>query len=291
MKLLGRIAVAVAVIAVIYAVLVRMNQQRWLFQPATYPGGDWKIQRIYGAQDKTLVAADGSRLLAWWIPAEPAHRTVLFFHSRRGNISDQAERILRLQDLGSNVFLLDYRGYGKSAGRPSIAGIDQDGETAYQYVIQALKVDPRHLVVQGDELGSAVAASVASHHPEVAALVLESPFPSLRALGNATLPFGGWLMSDDLNVKGEVQRYPGPKLILFASDDANIPAELSQQVFDAAAQPKVEHEVMGGAEDTLVVYAGPNYKEWMQAFYAQIHLPTPQDKILPKQMPAVIFGR
>lgn len=275
MKLLGRAGVACLVVVVAYLLIARLNQRSWLFTPEVYPQGHWNIQHIYGARDVQLTAPDGSRLSAWWVPAAPARRTVLFFHSRRGNISDQGERILRLQDLGANVFLLDYRGYGRSGGRPSVAGVYQDGETAYRYVTGTLRVSPRDLILQGDELGAAVAARLAAEHPQVAGLVLESPFPSLRALADAVMPLSGWVMSGHMDVTADVARYAGPKLFLFGSDDQVIPPSLSEQVYDAAAPPKFAHEIPGGGEGSLVVYSGDNYAEWMDDFYTQCHLASP----------------
>lgn len=290
MKLLGRTAVALAVLVALYTLVVRLNARSWLFEPSAYPNGDWKIQHIYGARDAQLVAADGSPLSAWWIPYPGARRTVLFFHSRRGNISDQGAHIVKLQELESNIFLFDYRGYGKSGGRPSLAGIEQDGETAYQYVTTVLNVPPRRLILQGDELGAGVAAAVAARHPQVAGLVLESPFPSLRALANRAVPLGGWLMGGAWNVTDAVRRYPGPKLFLFDSSDREIPAAMSQQVYEAAAPPKYEHEVAGGSAALLLVYAGASYRAWLRQFYDDIHLPAPDETVTPK-MPTVHIGQ
>lgn len=277
MKFLARLAIAVAVLVVIYGVFIRLGEQSWLFVPSPYPAGPWYTQSVYHAQDIRFPAADGSLLDAWWVPTVNPRRTVLLFHSRGGNISNLDERILRLQLLHSNVFAVDYRGYGKSQGHPSIAGVLQDGESAYQYLTVTRKIPPQKLVVQGDELGAAVAASVAAHHPQVAALVLESPFPSLRALADVTMPGAGWFLADGFPVLQEVKSYPGPKLILFGGSDDNVPAALSEQVFAAASPPKLEHEWPDATQNHLVVDAGRSYSRWMETFYQSAHLaPAPR---------------
>lgn len=291
MKLLGRTAVAVAVLAACYAVIVGINVRSWLFQPAVYPRGDWQIQRDYGARDVRMTAADGSTLSGWWIPYAGARRTVLFFHSRRGNISEQAAHIVKLQELESNIFLIDYRGYGKSGGRPSLAGLRQDGETAYQYVTGTLHVPPRELILHGEEIGAAVAAALAAAHPQVAGLVLESPFPNLRAFADHAMPLSGWLLggAGGYDVTAWVRQYPGPKLFLFGSNDEDVPAAMSERVFDAAAPPKSEHEIMGGAAASLVIYGGDQYRDWLREFYSDARLPVPEER-LPK-LPMLQFGR
>ncbi|MGH9534194.1 MAG: alpha/beta hydrolase [Terriglobales bacterium] len=283
MRLLGRLGITLAVLVVIYGLFVRLNERSWLFNPAPYPVGPWYNQSIYHAQDIRFPAVDGSSLDAWWVPTVAPERTVLLFHSRRGNLSDLAERILRLRLLHSNVFAVDYRGYGKSQGRPSVAGVVQDGESAYQYLTQVRKIPPQRIVVQGDELGAAVAAAVAARHPQVAALVLESPFPNLRALGNAMMPLAGWFMGGGFPVLQEVRQYPGPKLVLFGGSDANVPAALSQEVYDAASEPKLEHEWPAATQNLLVIDAGPSYSRWMTTFYQKAKLaPAVPQQVYPK---------
>jgi dienelactone hydrolase len=272
MKLLGRVAIAAAVLVVVYGFFVRVGERSWLFEPSPYPVGPWYNQSIYHAQDIRFSAPDGSQLDAWWVPTVGPRRTVLFFHSRRGNLSDQAERIQRLQLLRSNVFALDYEGYGKSQGQPSLAHMLQDGESAYQYLTTVKKIPPRQIVVEGDELGAAVAAAVAARHPQVAALVMESPFPNIRALGNAMMPLAGWFMRGDLGVLKNVRSYPGPKLFLYGGNDANVPPQLSHQVYAAASAPKMEHEWPGATQDHLVIDAGPSWSRWMETFYVKAKL-------------------
>lgn len=285
MRLLGRLAITLAILVAIYGVFVRVNERSWLFVPSPYPVGPWYNQSIYHAQDIRFPAVDGSSLDAWWVPTVHPRRTVLLFHSRRGNLSNLAERLLRLRMLHSNVFAVDYRGYGKSQGRPSVTGVLQDGQSAYQYLTTQLKIPPQKIVVQGDELGAAVAAAVAAQHPQVAALVLESPFPSLRALGDALMPGAGWFLAGRLPITQDVRKYPGPKLILFGGSDANVPAALSQQVFAAAAPPKFEHEWPLATQNHLVVDAGRGYSQQMEAFYQQAHLaPKPRPYAFPQPL-------
>lgn len=266
MRILHRLLPALAVLAVLYVVFVRMEATAWLFRPAPYPGGDWSVQRIYQAQDR-WIPFGGSRLHAWLVPADRSLRTVLFFHSRQGNISDQAEHILRLRDLRSDTLLVDYPGYGKSPGKPSVASLYPVGEASYQYLTRQLHIPPSRIIVQGDELGTAVAAHVAATHPDVAGLVLESPFPDLRHLANAVLPLAGWLISGHLDELQDVRAYHGPLLVVYGSQDPNLPASLSAQVYQAAQGPKAEHVVDGGTQAELILQAGDDYAQWIGAFY------------------------
>jgi pimeloyl-ACP methyl ester carboxylesterase len=285
-----RFLIALGILVVVFVVFIRVEQSSWLFVPAVYPAGDWSSQHLYGAQDHTVVASDGTHLDAWWVPGYDAKRTVLFFHSRRGNIADQSEHILRLRALQNDIFLLDYRGYGKSQGQPSQAGIYRDGEAAYEYVTGVMHIPPSKLVIQGDEIGSAVAARVASTHPQVAGLVLENPFPDVRRLGNSVMFAGGYLMSNELNEIPDVRSYAGPKLFIYPANDPDIPSRLSEAVFDAASQPKTKEVVADTTATELIVTAGDDYPRWLRDFYSQVHLPGSVEPAPNKGIPLLPLG-
>lgn len=290
MRILSRVLPALAILLLLYIAFVRLEATAWLFRPAPYPGGDWSVQRIYDAQDHWIPFGN-SRLHAWLVPTDRPVRTVLFFHSRQGNVSDQAEHILRQRDLRSNTLLVDYPGYGKSPGTPSVATLDQVGEASYQYLVKQLHVPPSKLIVQGDELGTAVAAHVAATHPQVAGLILESPFPDLHHLANAVLPMAGWFMSGDLNELHDVQSYPGPVLVMYGSRDPNLPASLSQQVVQSIRGPKTTHVVEGGTQAELILLAGDDYSHWIGAFYQTTGTAVRDDKPAKEEIPYVPIRR
>lgn len=290
MRVLSRVLPALVILLLLYIGFIRMEARAWLFRPAPYPGGDWSVQRIYNAQDH-WIPFGSSRLHAWLVPTDQPVRTVLFFHSREGNISDQAEHILRQRDLRSNMLLVDYPGYGKSPGMPSVATLDQVGEAGYQYLVQQLHVPPSKIIVQGDELGTAVAAHVAATHPQVAGLILESPFPDLRHLANAVLPFAGWFIAGGLNEVQDVHAYPGPVLVMYGSQDPNLPATLSEKVAQAIRGPKTTHVVDGGTQAELILQAGDDYSQWIRAFYQTTGTAIHDDKPAKEAIPFVPIRR
>jgi len=281
---------AVLILLGIYAVFLRAETAAWLFHPAPFPDGDWATARIYHAQELHIPLANGGYLDAWQIPAYQPARTVLYFHGRHGNLTNLSAHFSKLRDLRSDVIAIDYPGYGKSPGRPSISGLYPDGEAAYQYVTNQLRVPPARLVVQGDEIGSAVAAQVAAQHPEVAGLVLESPFPSLRRWANSLAPLAGWLLPGEMDVSSSVARYPGPKLMIYGSGDAAIAPELSHAVFLAASDPKAEHVVADAGTSDLLLAAGDDYGYWNGELYAQAHLATPAE-VPHGPAPTLFLGR
>ena len=113
-------------------------------------------------EDVELRTADGERVHGWFLSAPaPASVTVLLLHGNAGNISHRFEKLAVLRNLGADVLIVDYRGYGRSSGRPTETGTYRDADAAYEYLVQARGIDPRRLVLYGESLGAAVAVDLA----------------------------------------------------------------------------------------------------------------------------------
>ncbi len=124
---------------------VRLLEKRIIFFP-DYPGrldGDWH-PRALPVQDIWLTTADGVKLHGWWIPNLSAQFTFLAFHGNAGNIAGRAEVYRFLWQLPANVLAVEYRGYGRSEGNPSEAGIYQDAQAGHDYALKTLNVQPDH---------------------------------------------------------------------------------------------------------------------------------------------------
>src|SRR5690242_17672434 len=108
---------------------------RAIYYPLKYPDGFWDAQHQLGASDVWLETPDGLHLHAWWVAREGAHFATLFFHGNAGNVTHRAAAMREIVAAGSSILMLDYRGYGKSDGRPTEKGLYIDGETAYAYLL------------------------------------------------------------------------------------------------------------------------------------------------------------
>ena len=158
--------------------LLRLFEERLVFFPTRHTASDLKPTDVgVQAEEVFLTTSDGVRLHAWWAPAPGAIHTLLLLHGNAGNLSDRLETIGFLQKLSSNVLAVDYRGYGRSEGRPSEEGVYRDAEAAYDYLTRERRVPPERLVVLGQSLGTAVAVDLATKR-KLAGLILESGFPS-----------------------------------------------------------------------------------------------------------------
>ena len=118
-----------------------------------------------GAQDVWLETSDGVKIHGWRIGAGTDEEWMtLYFHGNAGNISHRIDHIEAITAAGSHLFIIDYRGYGKSEGSPSEEGIYRDADAAYRYV-RDQGYGPAQIVMHGESLGTAVAVDLASRQP------------------------------------------------------------------------------------------------------------------------------
>jgi len=241
---------------------------RAIYYPEKYPGGYWDEQQSLGAEDVWLETHDHVHIHGWWVPREGARLATLYLHGNAGNITHRAPQIREITAAGSSILMLDYRGYGKSAGKPSENGLYIDSESGYLYLL-GLGYHANQIVIHGESLGTAVAIDLASRRP-CAALVLEAPFSSASDVAGTVLPFvGPWLVRS-FNSLPKIRYIVPPKLFIHGDRDDIVPLRLGQKLF-AAAQARKEFWVVEGAGHNDILYtAGPRYRQRLIQFYSTL---------------------
>ena len=241
----------------------------WLAGAVVYQGSssvpDPAAASALGAEDVWLRAQDGVRIHGWFIRAEGSRLATLFLHGNAGNIGHRANHIAEIIAAGSDVLIIDYRGYGRSQGRPSERGLSMDADAAYEYL--AAKRKP--IVLHGESLGSAVAVELATRRP-AAGLVLEAPFTSLRAEAGTVLPVVGPLAVWGFDSKSRIARVHAPLLIIHGDHDRTIPWRLGRELYEAAPGPKDFWTVPGAGHNDIVEAAGAEYRERLRSFYGAL---------------------
>lgn len=198
-----------------------------------------------------LKAADGVALHAAWCPADRARGTLLRFQGSHGNLTFAFETAREMSRRGFSVFLLDYRGFGRSRGKPSLKGILRDARAAYDYVTGPLGEPPPRVVLLGESLGGAAAIHVAASVP-CAGLVVQSTFTSMLELAAAKLGRFRWLrffMRTRLSNLRMIPRVKAPKLIIHSRHDEIIPFWMAKRLYQAALEPKQLLELSGPSHD------------------------------------------
>lgn len=204
-------------------------------------------------KDIYLSAANGQRLHAWYLPTQTkALGTILFLHGNAENMSTHIKSVFWLPADGFNVFLLDYRGYGRSTGQADIEAAHADVETAINYLISRGGVDRNALVIFGQSLGGAIAIHAVAHSPHrhlIKGLIIESAFSSYRDIAREKLaefwltwpfqwPFS-WLISDRYSPLNSIAKLsPIPLIIIQGGRDPIVPEHHVWRLFQVAREPK-----------------------------------------------------
>lgn len=208
-------------------------------------------------EDVYFEAADGTRANAWFIPAAGSARaTVLFCHGNAGNISHRLEIIRMLHSLGLNVFIFDYRGYGKSGGSPSEEGTYLDALAAYEYLRARDDVDKENIVVHGKSLGAAVAVDLATK-VSAKAVIAESGFTSVPDIGKEIYPFlpMDLMTTIKYDTKSKIGRLDMPLLIIHSTEDEIVPYHHGKELYERATEPKELYSMKGGHNEGILVYS------------------------------------
>jgi hypothetical protein len=238
------------------------------YYPIKYPSGFWELQSKLGAEDVWLLSSDGVRLHAWLVWAPQASLVTLYLHGNAGNVTHRFLQIREITAAGSSVLMLDYGGYGKSQGSPSEHGLYADADAAYLYLLDH-GYSARHIVLQGESLGTAVAVELASRK-ECAGVVLEAAFTSGRDVANTVLPVIGPLLFRGFDTKSKIANIRAPLLFFHGDRDEIIPLRLGRSLFEAAPEPKYFIEVPGAGHNDLVERAASSYRERLREFYGHL---------------------
>ena len=207
-----------------------------------------------------LPTDDGERLGAWWIgAATDSLGHLLLCHGNAGNIGDRVLHAALLTTAGFDVLLFDYRGYGRSSGRPGEEGTYRDARAALAGLLEQPEVDPARVFYLGESLGAAVALDLALEHPP-AGLVLLSAFTGVRELGRLHYPFvPAALIPDAYPSARRIHALRAPLLVLHGERDDIVPVAQGRALFDAAPKPKRMRVFPGVGHNDLVPSAGAEF--------------------------------
>jgi hypothetical protein len=189
-----------------------------------------------GVEDRTILTPDGERLHAWHLPGPPGAPLLLWSHGNAGNIGHRAPVMLALARRGLGILAYDYRGYGRSTGRPSEQGVYTDALAAHDDAI-ARGADPARIVCFGESLGGAVAVELARRRA-CGALAVVSTFTRLADVGRHHYGPLGLLAGDRFDALGRVAALRVPLLVAHAERDEIVPLALGRRLYEAAAGPK-----------------------------------------------------
>jgi len=247
-----KLIIAVVAALVILFLLIRYLEYKSLYFPLKKIEASPKdIGLEY--EDVKVTSKDGVLLSAWFISASNPRATILFSHGNGGNISHRLEKIGMLNFLGLNVLIFDYRGYGKSTGRPSEKGLYGDADAMLDYLITKKGIRLEEIIVYGESLGGAIAVDLAGKH-ELGGMIIEETFTSVKDMAKQVLPvIPSSLLKSEFDSLRKIKDITVPKLIFHSSGDEIVPFEQGKRLFDEALEPKEFVELQGGHNDAFLV--------------------------------------
>jgi len=244
-------AVYIIIVAAFLFGYVRYTERRITFFPMKRVEFTPEVAGL-SFEDIYFAARDNARINAWFIPADQARYTILFCHGNAGNIGHRLEKITMLHRIGLNVFIIDYRGYGQSRGRPSERGLYLDAKAGYDYLLNHRRLSPEQIILYGESLGSAAVIDLASKE-KVAGLILEGTFTRGRDMAKRICPFlPAFLFSDSFNSLDKIKQVNAPKLFIHSKNDEIVPFAFCRKLYDTADKPKYLAELIGGHNSAFV---------------------------------------
>ena len=219
----------------------RVFRRTQLFCPTRDPIISWKPED-YGipreqVDEVWFETEDGEMLHGWYCRALQPIASALYFHGNTGNLTNTAHVMPHLMASGISVLTLDYRGFGRSTGRPSLSGIVSDGLCAARFH-EEIRPKAVPSLLYGFSLGGAVAAQVIQHH-SFDGLILQSTFTNLPDIARVTFPrLPIHLVAGDFfDTLAAVRKVKVPLLVIHGSADEVCPAWMAQTLHDAAMHP------------------------------------------------------
>lgn len=215
-----------------------------LFHPYPFPEGDYDRTEIagIGKQDVYFRSGDGTELHGWYFEQSESKHTVLLSHGNTGNLAGRPALLESVLKTGASLLVYDYRGFGKSNGRPSVEGVIDDACSAYDFLLAEKKKESREIVLYGESLGAAISCQL-SIRRKVQGLILQSGFASITKISKHHIPlmhvYPSVLYPQPLldNVAILKNGHP-PLLVVHGHRDSVVPFSHGKELYSSAVNKK-----------------------------------------------------
>jgi fermentation-respiration switch protein FrsA (DUF1100 family) len=243
-----KIILHLIIIIVLFVVYVRYLESKSVFYPA---GPLFATPAELGLpfEDVTIQTEDHIKIHGWLIKSPSAASTLIFLHGNAGNIGDRLGKIDLFNRMGLNILIIDYRGYGKSDGRPTEMGAYKDAVAAYDYLKARDDMKGQNIIGYGASLGGAIAVDLGAKRA-LSCLIVDSTFSSALDMAKRIYPFvPSFLIRTKLDSMAKIKKIAIPKLFIHSVEDRTVPIALGRKLYDAAPGPKEFIEIRGDHND------------------------------------------
>lgn len=276
-----RLLLIVLVIIAVFLLLIRFFQNRLVFFPDK-SSQDFILPATTEPQRVDYyIPFDLGKMHAWHFFTNRDLPTILFLHGNAGNLADRFDFFQLLQDkLAVNLFAIDYRGYGKSDGRPTENGVYRDAQLAWEFLTDSLAVKPDKIIVWGRSLGGAIAVDLITKKP-VNSLILEATFTSAKDMMKQMFsPIPVWYFSSiKFDSQAKINANPIPKLYLHGDADAVVPFALGRKLYEIDAGNKNFIRLPGANHNNTFIAGGEKYWQAINSFIIQNTLQSQHEQV------------
>ncbi|MGI9454940.1 MAG: alpha/beta hydrolase [Aeoliella sp.] len=216
--------------------MIRAIERLLVYPAPSTKSGDWDPRWIDN-EEVWFESSDSTRLFGWYVPHPDPRHIILYSHGNNEHLGNQVNTLLRLQStLNATVFVYDYRGYGKSEGKPTEQGLITDGLAAQKWLAERVGLPLSEIVLMGRSLGGGVSVAMATQQP-CKAVVIDATFSRMVDAASYNYP---WLpvktmMRDRYDSVARVKNYTGPIFQSHRATDEVVPVALARKVTDRAA--------------------------------------------------------
>ncbi len=275
--MLKRFVVYSVLIILFIMILPKFIEKGLIFHPDK--GNDSITPDAYGIEydDVTFRTEDGLNLHGWFVPGKKSSpdvdlHTLLWFHGNAGNINHRLGNIKMLYErVPVNVFIIDYRQYGRSEGKISEKGTYIDAGAALAHLHSRKEINQEKIIFFGRSLGSAVAVELALKE-KCRALILETPFTSILEMGKTLYPFlpVSLLLKTKYDSLSKIRNIKVPILIMHGDKDDLVPFEHGKRLYDIANEPKEFYTIPGAGHNDTHIVGGDEYFDVIRNFVKKL---------------------
>lgn len=255
-------------------------EKKLIFGPQKFPGGRYReIQELIDRgnagmqiQDRWLTTGDGVKLHGWLCSPtntsvqSGSRKLLLWFHGNAGNITTWFNEVRLATTLPADVLIIDYRGYGRSQGKPDEAGLYLDAAAAWDLALTEVQGARNRVIIYGFSLGGGVGIELATR-VDPAGLIVQSSFTSIPDVARSLVPFvpATWI-STKMASLDKVSTLTCPKLFIHSPGDELIPYRQGRRLFAAAASPKTFHMVPRQGHNETFIGGGTELMQVLHRF-------------------------
>jgi len=249
-KMIWGLALGTPLLYLLILLFVLFMQSNFIFFP-----GKLSPDYAFAAGEEVFIHTADQETINGLFFGDEGKKVILYFHGNAGDLSSWQHLYEDFSGLGVNFLIIDYRGYGKSTGKITEEGLYLDGKAAYDFLVAEKKFSPEDIIIYGRSIGSGIAVETASKN-KTAALILESPFNSLRKFIMQTYPFLLTQFYLRFNFENDlkINNSDAPLLIIHGSRDEVIPLKYGVSLFESRILKKEFILIEGGTHNNLSSY-------------------------------------